>query len=106
MGLTFKEDCADIRNSGVNAVVEKLREYNCNLDLYDPWVDDKQIKEIYGITPKLTLNHNTYDGVILAVKHKKFVDMGQNEILKLCKKNHVLYDLKYLFSKDQATLRL
>jgi UDP-N-acetyl-D-galactosamine dehydrogenase len=106
MGLTFKEDCADIRNSGVNAVIEKLKEYNCNIDLHDPWVDDKEIEEIYGITPKPTLNHNTYDGVILAVKHKKFVDMGQNEILKLCKKNHVLYDLKYLFSKDQATLRL
>jgi len=106
MGLTFKEDCADIRNSGINAVIEKLKEYNCNIDLYDPWVDDKEIEKIYGITPKPTLNHNTYDGVILAVKHKKFVDMGQNEILKLCKKNHVLYDLKYLFSKDQATLRL
>ena len=106
MGLTFKEDCADIRNSGVNAVIEKLKEYKCNIDLHDPWVDDKEIEEIYGITPKPTLNHNTYDGVILAVKHKKFVDMGQNEILKLCKKNHVLYDLKYLFSKDQATLRL
>tara|TARA_B110000046_G_scaffold185600_1_gene228021 strand:- start:860 stop:2140 length:1281 start_codon:yes stop_codon:yes gene_type:complete len=106
MGLTFKENCADIRNSGVNTVIEGLKKYNCNLDLYDPWADSKEIKRTYGIDPKLSLDHNTYEGVIVAVAHKKFQDMGEIEILNLCKKNHVIYDLKYLFSKDLVTLRL
>jgi len=106
MGLTFKEDCADIRNSGIKTVIEKLKRSNCKLDLFDPWVNNKEIKKIYGIAPKIKLNKNTYDGIILAVRHKKFIDMGEKKILSLCKKNKVIYDLKYLFSKNQATLRL
>ena len=106
MGLTFKENCADIRNSGVNTVIKKLKECNCNIDLYDPWVDNSEVKKTFGINPKQKLEQKTYDGVILAVKHQKFKEMGRIEILKLCKKKHVIYDLKYLFSKDQATLRL
>ena len=106
MGLTFKENCSDIRNSGVKIVIEELKKHNCNLDLYDPWTNEDEIKELYGITPISKLNHNTYDGIIIAVAHKKFEDIGKAEILNLCKKNHVIYDLKYLFSKDQDTLRL
>jgi UDP-N-acetyl-D-glucosamine/UDP-N-acetyl-D-galactosamine dehydrogenase len=106
MGLTFKENCSDIRNSGVKVVIEELKKHNCNLDLYDPWANEEEIKKLYGTTPISKLNHNTYDGVIIAVAHKKFEDIGEAEILNLCKKNHVIYDLKYLFSKDQVTLRL
>ncbi len=106
MGLTFKENCTDIRNSGINLVIEKLKKYNCNLDLYDPWADSKEIKKIYDIHPKSILDNNKYDGVIVAVAHQKFKEMGITEILNLCKKKHVIYDLKYIFSKDQVTLRL
>ena len=106
MGLTFKENCADIRNSGVKNVVEGLKKYNCNLDLFDPWADEDEVKKLYGITPKGKLNNKTYDGVIIAVAHKKFRDMGVNQILNLCKKNNVIYDLKYLFSKEKFSLRL
>jgi UDP-N-acetyl-D-glucosamine/UDP-N-acetyl-D-galactosamine dehydrogenase len=106
MGLTFKENCSDIRNSGVKIVIEELKKHNCNLDLYDPWTNEEEIKKLYGTTPISNLNHNTYDGVIIAVAHKKFKDIGEAEILNLCKKKHVIYDLKYLFSKDQVTLRL
>ena len=106
MGLTFKENCSDIRNSGISNVIEKLKKYNCNLDLYDPWANSEEIKKIYGIALNSKLNQNTYDGIIIAVAHEKFKEMGQNTILNLCKKNHVIYDLKYLFSKDQVTLRL
>jgi UDP-N-acetyl-D-galactosamine dehydrogenase len=106
MGLTFKENCTDTRNSGVINVIKRLTEYNCNLDLYDPWADKKEIKKTYGIDPKSKLNHNTYDGIIIAVAHNKFKDMGETEIFNLCKKNHVIYDLKYLFSKDKVNLRL
>ncbi len=106
MGLTFKENCSDIRNSGVSNVIDKLKKYNCNLDLYDPWANSEEIKKIYGIDLTSELNQNTYDGIIIAVAHEKFKEMGQKKILNLCKKNHVIYDLKYLFSKDQVTLRL
>jgi UDP-N-acetyl-D-glucosamine/UDP-N-acetyl-D-galactosamine dehydrogenase len=106
MGLTFKENCTDIRNSGVKNVVEGLKKYNCNLDLFDPWADEDEVKKLYGITPKGKLNNKTYDGVIIAVAHKKFRDMGENQILNLCKKNNVIYDLKYLFSKEKFSLRL
>ena len=106
MGLTFKENCADTRNSGVKSVIAELKKYNCNLDLYDPWADKEEIKKTYGIGPNSTLDHNTYDGILIAVAHEKFKDMGKTEISNLCKKNHVIYDLKYLFSKDQFSLRL
>ncbi len=106
MGLTFKENCSDIRNSGVKNVIQKLKKYKCKLDLYDPWANREEIKKLYGITPISTLNNDTYDGIIIAVAHKKFENIGEAKILKLCRKNHVVYDLKYLFSKEKVTLRL
>jgi UDP-N-acetyl-D-glucosamine/UDP-N-acetyl-D-galactosamine dehydrogenase len=106
MGLTFKENCADIRNSGVKNVVEELKEHNCELDLYDPWADHEDIKKTYGILPNLKLNQNTYDGIIIAVGHDKFKSMGIKTISDLGKKKHVIYDLKYLFPSDKVDLRL
>ena len=106
MGLTFKENCADIRNSGVKSVIDVLKKNNCNLDLYDPWADSEEIKKIYGIVPKSKLSDNLYDGIIIAVAHEKFKKMGYAQISNYCKKNHVIYDLKYIFSKDKDTLRL
>ena len=106
MGLTFKENCADIRNSGIQSTIVKLKEFNCNLDLYDPWVDTEEIKETYNISPHSKLNQNTYDGIIIAVAHEEFKKMGIKTISSLCKKNHVIYDLKYLFSKGEVDLRL
>jgi UDP-N-acetyl-D-glucosamine/UDP-N-acetyl-D-galactosamine dehydrogenase len=106
MGMTFKENCADIRNSGVKNIVEELKKNDCYLDLHDPWAKTDEVKELYGITPKSTLSHNTYDAIIVAVAHKKFKDMGNVEITNLCKKDHIIYDLKYLFSKDEFSFRL
>ena len=106
MGLTFKENCADIRNSGVQNVIKKLKSFNCKLDLYDPWVDNDEIKETYDIFPNSKLYQNTYDGIIIAVAHKKFKEMGLKAITNLCKKNHIIYDLKYLFKKSQTNIRL
>ena len=106
MGLTFKENCTDIRNSGVKSVIKELKKHDCIIDLYDPWADNNEIKKVYGTFPKIYLNQNIYDGVIIAVSHKIFKDMGINTILKLCKKNHVIFDLKSLFPKDQLDLRL
>jgi len=106
MGLTFKENCTDLRNSGVMTVVKELVKQKCKVDLYDPWADSEQIKKIYGISPKSILTQNTYDGILIAVAHDKFKIMGINTILKFSKKKSIIYDLKYLFSKDQVDLRL
>ncbi len=106
MGLTFKENCADTRNSGIQSVISKLKKLDCKLDLYDPWVDRDEIKEAYDIFPLSELNQNTYDGIIVAVAHEKFKEMGIENIKNLCKKNHVIYDLKYLFKKNETNIRL
>ena len=106
MGLTFKENCSDIRNSGVKIVFERLKKYTDNIDLYDPWADSEGIKKIYGINPQQKLNKGNYDVIIMTVRHKIFIEMGKIEILNLCKKNHIIYDLKYLFTKEQIDLRL
>ncbi|MDA8836197.1 Vi polysaccharide biosynthesis UDP-N-acetylglucosamine C-6 dehydrogenase TviB [Candidatus Pelagibacter bacterium] len=106
MGLTFKENCADTRNSGIEGVISELNKFNCNLDFYDPWVDHKEVETKYNIIPKLKLNKSTYDVVLIAVAHDKFKALGINYILNLCKKNHILYDLKNLFPKKHNSLRL
>ena len=106
MGLTFKENCADIRNSGIENVIKELKNFDCNLDLYDPWANVEEIKKKYDIYPKSKLNQGTYDGIIIAVAHEIFKTMGIQTIVKLCKKDRVIYDLKYLFPKEYVDLRL
>jgi len=106
MGLTFKENCSDIRNSGVQKVVKELKKFGCKLDLYDPWADPEEINNTFNSYPISFLNKNTYDGVIIAVAHDRFKSLKINAISKLCKKNHVIYDLKYLFKKKEVDLRL
>jgi len=106
MGLTFKENCADIRNSGVEKVIKELKKFDCNLSLFDPLTNTKDIHEKYGMHLINKLDHNSYDGIIIAVAHEVFKKMGINKIKKLCKKKHVIFDLKYLFSKQEVDLRL
>jgi UDP-N-acetyl-D-galactosamine dehydrogenase len=106
MGLTFKENCSDIRNSGISSVIKTLQYMNCNIDLYDPLANRKEIKQLYNSYPLQKLKKNIYDGVIVAVAHNHFKTMGSKAIKKLCKKNHIIYDLKYLFEKDEVNIRL
>ena len=106
MGLTFKENCADIRNSGIKNVIESLKNFDCDFDLYDPWANKEDIKKEYDVYPNSTLNKDTYDGIIIAVAHDKFKTMGFDTIYNLCKKNHIIYDLKYLFTSNKIDLRL
>ena len=98
MGLTFKENCPDIRNSGIQNVIKELKKYECNLDLQDPWADREEIKKTIGVYPILKTTQNFYDAILIAVAHEQFKILGFNNIKGLCKKNHVIYDFKNLFS--------
>ena len=106
MGLAFKENCSDIRNSGVQNVVRELKKFGCNLDLYDPWVDPVEIKNTFDIDPILSLKKNNYDGVLISVAHDQFKSLKINTISKLCKKKYVIYDLKHIYKKNEVDLRL
>ena len=106
MGLTFKENCPDIRNSGSKNVADELIKLGCDLDLYDPLADKVDIKNEYGIFPITNLTEKTYDGIILAVAHNHFKELKFKYISSLCKKKNVIFDLKYIFSSDQVSLRL
>lgn len=106
MGLTFKENCPDLRNTRVVDIVRELGEYNIEVDVYDPWVSAEEAVHEYGITPVPAAVNGKYDAVILAVSHHQFVEMGAQAIRALGKPEHVLYDLKYVLSADEADLRL
>lgn len=109
MGLTFKENCPDLRNTRVVDIIKELKDYNCKVDVYDPWVNTEEAQHEYGITPitdNCSLPTDSYDAVILAVAHQQFKDMGAAAIRALGKPNAVLYDLKYLLPARESDLRL
>ena len=106
MGLTFKENCPDLRNTRVVDIVRELGEYNVQVDVYDPWVEADEAWDEYGIRPVAQPQAGTYDGIVLAVAHHQFAAMGAQAIHALGKPDHVLYDLKYILPADQADLRL
>ena len=106
LGLSFKENCPDVRNTKVIDIVHELQEYNIDVDVYDPWVDASEAEHEYGIAPISEPSANQYDGIILAVAHKEFAQMGVSAIRDLGRDNHVLYDLKYLFAKNETDIRL
>jgi len=106
MGLTFKENCPDLRNTRVVDIVKELGEYGVSVDVYDPWVDAAEAEHEYGLKLLAQAEHGAYDGIILAVAHQQFVDMGAAAIRALGKPEHVLYDLKYVLSAHDADLRL
>jgi len=106
LGLSFKENCPDVRNTKVIDIVNELQEYNIEVDVYDPWVNTAEAQREYNITPISEPVVNDYDGIILAVAHHQFVQMGIDNIRALGKDEHVLYDLKYVFAKDKTDIRL
>ncbi len=106
LGLTFKENCPDLRNTRVVDVIHELEDYGCAVHVFDPWVDPAEAKEAYAIEMTTALEPGTYDAVIIAVAHTHFPAMGVEAIRALGKPVHVLYDLKYVFSAAQTDLRL
>ena len=106
LGLTFKENCPDVRNTKVVDIVSELKEYGMDADIYDPWVDPVEAQQEYGITPVQTPKAGEYDAVILAVAHNEFRALGAQKIRAYAKPVHVLYDLKYVLSAEEADIRL
>ena len=106
MGLTFKENCPDLRNTRVIDVISKLEDSGLIVDVWDPWVNKEEALKEYGISPIKTPEIGVYDGIIMAVAHEDFIKMGENGIRKFGAKKHVLYDLKYILSADESDLRL
>lgn len=106
MGLAFKENCPDLRNTRIVDIVNELAEYNIAVDVYDPWVSKEEAEEEYGICPIAAPDESAYDGVILAVAHEEFRQAGVAKIRSYGKTKHVLYDLKYLLTAEESDLRL
>ena len=106
LGLSFKENCPDIRNTKIIDIVNELTEYNISVDVYDPWVDVSEAQHEYEIIPVANLEQGQYDAVILAVAHDQFKVMGADALRALGKSAHILYDLKYVLDQSESDLRL
>lgn len=106
MGLSFKENCPDIRNTKIVDMVKALKEYDLDLDIYDPWVDPLDAAKEYGIDPVSSLANGKYDAMVLAVAHDQFKQMSIDEFKVLAKEKYVLYDLKYILNQLDVDIRL
>jgi UDP-N-acetyl-D-galactosamine dehydrogenase len=106
MGLTFKENCPDLRNTKVVDIVSELKEYKIDVDVVDPWCSSENSEHEYGLSLVEQVKANTYDAIILAVGHNEFKALGAENIRAYGKDNHVLYDLKYILDKESVDMRL
>jgi UDP-N-acetyl-D-galactosamine dehydrogenase len=106
MGLTFKENCPDLRNTRVIDLIRELEDFGANVDVHDPWADAGDAQKEYGISPVSAPDAGAYDGIILALAHREFVEMGEAAIRAFGKPDHVLYDLKYALPASASDLRL
>ena len=106
MGLTFKENCPDLRNSKVVDVVKELTGYGAKVDVYDPWVDSSEAEHEYGIRPIRKPAAGKYDAIVMGVAHQQFRELGLAAIRSFAKNPHVLYDIKHVFKAREVDGRL
>ncbi|MBI5040220.1 MAG: nucleotide sugar dehydrogenase, partial [Gammaproteobacteria bacterium] len=106
MGLTFKENCPDLRNTRVVDVIEEFKGYHANVDVYDPWVDPQEAQHEYGLTPVKEPKAGQYDAIILAVSHHQFLELGTAKIRAFGKPDSVLFDVKYVLPATEVDGRL
>jgi UDP-N-acetyl-D-glucosamine/UDP-N-acetyl-D-galactosamine dehydrogenase len=106
MGLTFKEDCPDIRNTKVLDLIDELKDAGANIETYDPWVERSNLPLEYQEDHIDKLYDNNYDAIVFAVAHQEFKSMELKFIKSLCKSNHIISDLKYLFPSEHTDMRL
>lgn len=106
MGLTFKENCPDIRNTKIVDLVTKFKNLNCNVDVHDPWVSDGEAQSEYKIKIIKNPNKGKYDVVILAVAHDIFKNLKIDEVKSFGKDNHIIYDVKHIYNSNIVDGRL
>jgi len=106
MGLSFKENCPDIRNTRIIDVIAELKDFECDIHVYDPWVAPEEALKEFGITLTSELTPASYDAILVLVAHDDFKNMGVDKIHALGKEKHVLFDVKSIYPKDQTDLRL
>ena len=106
LGFTFKGDCPDVRNTKIIDIVKELKDFNMSVDVYDGWANPAEVEHEYGLSLISSLKENYYDGIVLAVDHSEFKNMGVEEIRKLGKEKHVLYDVKHVFGPKDSDIRL
>src|SRR5216684_3990056 len=106
LGLTFKENCPDMRNSKVVDVIRELEKYGARVEVHDPWANAKDALHEYGLRPIVKPASGRYDAVVIAVAHREFQELGIRAIRKFAKRPHVIYDIKYLFPANQVDGRL
>jgi UDP-N-acetyl-D-galactosamine dehydrogenase len=106
LGITFKENCPDIRNSKVVDVVHELEKQGARVEVYDPWASSSECRREYGLTPVRALKPGRYDAAVVAVKHREFSELGARAVRRLCRSKHVLYDIKHVFPAAAVDGRL
>jgi UDP-N-acetyl-D-glucosamine/UDP-N-acetyl-D-galactosamine dehydrogenase len=106
LGLTFKENCPDLRNSKVVDVIRELEKFGAKVDVHDPWVDGAEARHEYGIRPIREPKPRQYDAIVLAVAHREFKALGVAKIRRYAKRQHVLYDIKHVFTRADVDGRL
>ncbi|MER3546127.1 MAG: Vi polysaccharide biosynthesis UDP-N-acetylglucosamine C-6 dehydrogenase TviB [Rhodanobacteraceae bacterium] len=106
LGLAFKENCPDLRNTRVVDVIEEFRSYDAHVDVHDPWVDANEAKHEYGLDLVSELKPGSYDAIILAVGHKQFVELGADKLRALGKPGCVLFDVKNILPQNAVDGRL
>jgi UDP-N-acetyl-D-glucosamine/UDP-N-acetyl-D-galactosamine dehydrogenase len=106
LGITFKENCPDVRNSKVVDVVHELEKQGARVDIYDPWADAAELRHEYGLKVLRDLKPRHYDAAVLAVAHREFRELGVRGVRRLCRRPHVLYDIKHLFPAAETDGRL
>ncbi len=106
LGITFKENCPDIRNSKVVDVVRELEKHGARVDIHDPWADAAQCRHEYGLKLTRTVRPGSYDAVVVAVAHRQFRELGARRVRRLGRRRHVLYDIKHVFPAAAVDARL
>jgi UDP-N-acetyl-D-galactosamine dehydrogenase len=106
LGLTFKENCPDVRNTKVADVVNELQSFGCRVDVYDPWVEPREAEHEHGITLVPSPQRGKYDAIVVAVAHKQFVELGAKGVRSFGNPNVVIYDIKHVLAKNESDGRL
>jgi UDP-N-acetyl-D-galactosamine dehydrogenase len=102
LGLTFKENCPDLRNTRVTDIIDELSSYGAHVEVHDPWADLKEAQRLHGVTMIETLPEDHYDAVVLAVAHQQFVGWGAAELTRICRPKAAVYDVKHVLEQGVA----